>query len=213
MLRADVDPIPQLARDRLVLLIERLAVVGELAAPDGVAAAGLDYVADWINDDMPYEVATRGGPLTALPLAWDTRPKAEGGQRWFHLYPDEKIAHDDELHWTGINQNWNWMCADCHSTNLARGYDLKSDSYHTSFSALNVSCEACHGPGSAHLAWAKGGASADDPKQGLTVQLHDRGADQWHFVGDAPIASRMTPLSTHTETEVCAHTTEPSSRR
>lgn len=38
---------------------------------DLVAEAGLEWIADWINDDMPYEVATRGGPLTALPLAWD----------------------------------------------------------------------------------------------------------------------------------------------
>ena len=101
--------------------------------------------------------------MQALPIAWDTRPKEQGGQRWFHLYPDEKIPAGDELHWTGINQNWNWMCADCHSTNLVRGYDLSSDSYHTTFSALNVSCEACHGPGSAHVAWAEHGASADDP--------------------------------------------------
>jgi peptidoglycan/xylan/chitin deacetylase (PgdA/CDA1 family) len=38
---------------------------------DLVAAAGLDWVADWINDDMPYSVATKNGPLTAMPLAWD----------------------------------------------------------------------------------------------------------------------------------------------
>ena len=47
------------------------------------------------------------------------------------------------------------MCADCHSTNLVRSYDLKTDSYHTTWSALNVSCEACHGPGSRHVAWAQ----------------------------------------------------------
>ncbi|WP_421999949.1 polysaccharide deacetylase family protein [Reyranella sp.] len=38
---------------------------------DLVAEAGLDYVADWINDDMPYAVTTAKGPLTAMPLAWD----------------------------------------------------------------------------------------------------------------------------------------------
>ena len=62
--------------------------------------------------------ASRAAAGRRCSLAWDTRPKEQGGQRWFHLYPDEKIAHGDELHWTGINQNWNWMCADCHSTNL-----------------------------------------------------------------------------------------------
>ena len=38
---------------------------------DLVAEAGLDYVTDWINDDMPYGVTTSGGPLTAMPLDWD----------------------------------------------------------------------------------------------------------------------------------------------
>ena len=33
------------------------------------------------------------------------------------------IAADDELHWTGPQQNWNYMCADCHSTNVDKGYD------------------------------------------------------------------------------------------
>ena len=176
----------------------------ETDGPDGRLE---EYKVDYTFGVYPlqqYLVAFPGGRWQALPIAWDTRPKEAGGQRWFHLYPDEKIPAGDELHWTGINQNWNWMCADCHSTNLVRGYDLKSDSYHTTFSALNVSCEACHGPGSAHVAWANSGASLDDPKQGLTVQLHDRGADQWRFSDGAPIAARMTPLPVHTETEVCA---------
>jgi peptidoglycan/xylan/chitin deacetylase (PgdA/CDA1 family) len=38
---------------------------------DLVAEQGLDYVTDWINDDMPYPVATAAGTLTAMPLAWD----------------------------------------------------------------------------------------------------------------------------------------------
>ena len=131
---------------------------GFFVETDGPDGAMHEYRIDYTFGVYPlqqYLVAFPGGRFQALPLAWDARPKEQGGQRWFHLYPDEKIAHDDELHWTGINQNWNWMCADCHSTNLVRGYDLKTDSYHTTFSALNVSCEACHGPGSGHVAWAK----------------------------------------------------------
>jgi peptidoglycan/xylan/chitin deacetylase (PgdA/CDA1 family) len=38
---------------------------------DLVAEAGLDYVTDWVNDDMPYAVTTSAGGLTAMPLAWD----------------------------------------------------------------------------------------------------------------------------------------------
>ena len=61
-----------------------------------------------------YLVELPGGRLQALSLAWDTRPKTKGGQRWFHLYPIEEIRHDDVLHWTKLNQNWNFMCAECH---------------------------------------------------------------------------------------------------
>ena len=172
--------------------------------PDG---AMHDYRIEYTFGVYPlqqYLIAFPGGRFQALSLAWDARPKDQGGQRWFHLYPDEKIAHSDELHWTGINQNWNWMCADCHSTNLRRGYDLKTDSYHTTWSALDVSCEACHGPGSGHVAWAQSGAAAADPARGLTVLLHDHGEGEWAFPEGARIAKRMTPLRGGTETEVCA---------
>jgi tetratricopeptide (TPR) repeat protein len=174
---------------------------------DGPDGALHEYAIDYTFGVYPlqqYLVAFPGGRWQALPLAWDTRPEEQGGQRWFHLYPDEKIPAGDELHWTGINQNWNWMCADCHSTDLRRNYDLATDSYHTSFAALNVACEACHGPGSAHVAWAQGGADPADPAKGLDVLLHDRGEGLWRFPEGARIAQRMTPLATRTETEVCA---------
>ncbi len=93
-----------------------------------------------------YLVEFPGGRLQALSIAWDTENRC-----WFHLYPDEKIPHDDVLHWTKPAQNWNYMCAECHSTNLQRNYDLTTGTYETTWSDLNVSCEACHGPGSAHV--------------------------------------------------------------
>src|SRR5262249_23193694 len=54
-----------------------------------------------------YLIAFPDGRLQALSIAWNTRPKEKGGQRWFHLYPNEAIRHDDVLHWTKLNQNWN----------------------------------------------------------------------------------------------------------
>ncbi len=57
-----------------------------------------------------YLIAFPGGRYQVLSLCWDTRPSQEGGQRWFHLYPDEKILYDDPLHWTAISQNWNHTC-------------------------------------------------------------------------------------------------------
>ena len=97
-----------------------------------------------------YLVAFPGGRLQCLPIAWDSRE-----HKWFHLYPDAPIDHSDWLYWTNAGQNWNGMCAECHSTNLKKNYDPKTDSYQTSWSEIDVSCEACHGPGSLHVDWAE----------------------------------------------------------
>jgi tetratricopeptide (TPR) repeat protein len=97
-----------------------------------------------------YLIPFPGGRLQALGLAWDTERR-----RWYHLYPDQDIPADDWLHWTRNGQNWNGMCAECHSTNLQKGYDPDSESYTTTWTDIDVSCEACHGPGSRHVAWAR----------------------------------------------------------
>ncbi|MEN8244631.1 MAG: tetratricopeptide repeat protein [Thermodesulfobacteriota bacterium] len=96
-----------------------------------------------------YLVPFPGGRLQCLPIAWDVERK-----EWYHLYPDEKLLPEDWLYWTNNAQNWNGMCAECHSTNLKKGYDPQTDTYQTTWSEINVSCEACHGPGSRHVAWA-----------------------------------------------------------
>jgi predicted CXXCH cytochrome family protein len=91
--------------------------------------------------------------LQVLRVSWDTHEK-----RWFYLPPpdvSEKLAPDDDLHWTGVAQRWNTMCADCHSTNLKKNYDAATGRYHTTFTNINVGCEACHGPGSLHVEAAK----------------------------------------------------------
>ena len=114
-----------------------------------------------------YLVELPGGRLQALALSWDTRPKEAGGQRWFRQYPDEKIDFRDELHWTRRGQNWNFMCADCHSSQVAKGYDATKDAFATHWNEISVGCESCHGPGSAHVAWAD--SKSADPGKGLTV--------------------------------------------
>jgi len=118
-----------------------------------------------------YLIALPGGRLQALSIAWDSRPSEQGGQRWFHLYPSEQIDHRDPLHWTGLYQNWNTMCADCHSTEVRHNYDPGSDTFDTRWSEINVACEACHGPGSAHVDWARDGGKGD---QGLAVRFDQR---------------------------------------
>jgi len=102
-----------------------------------------------------YMIKFPNGKVQVLDPTWDSRSKEEGGQRWFHIHPDDNVTAGNVLHWTGPNMNWNYTCADCHSTNLKKNYDMKTKSYHTSWSSINVSCEACHGPASKHISWTK----------------------------------------------------------
>jgi tetratricopeptide (TPR) repeat protein len=145
-----------------------------------------------------YLIQFPGGRYQALSIAWDSRPQAEGGQRWFHLYPNERIDHTDPLHWTGRYQNWNMQCAACHSTNLRKGYDTMADEYNTTFSDINVACETCHGPGSQHVEWAQqtAGSYLVDDAKGLPVRLQSRWKDAWRFpTGDATYAVRDRPAA------------------
>ncbi len=153
-----------------------------------------------------YLIVFPNGRYQALSIVWDTRPADEGGQRWFHLYPDEPVPYDDALHWTGPNQNWNYMCAECHSTDLRKNYNLEQNSYRTTWAEINVSCEACHGPGSLHVEWAAGDQDEEryGPNEGLTLQLsHTRGG-AWEFAPGASIAHRTRRLESRTQIETCA---------
>lgn len=118
-----------------------------------------------------YLIEFPGGRLQALGIAWDTRPREQGGQRWFHLYPDEKLSPGDPLHWTGRYQNWNGMCAECHSTDLEKRYDPQTDRYDTRWSEINIGCQACHGPGSIHVERARETADYDAADSGLMIDF------------------------------------------
>ena len=100
-------------------------------------------------DRQPDQPANETAKLQVLRVSWDTETN-----EWFYLAPpdvDDKLAPDDPLHWTQVGQNWNHMCASCHSTDLKKNFDVATKTYHTTWSEIDVSCEACHGPGSVHV--------------------------------------------------------------
>jgi tetratricopeptide (TPR) repeat protein len=153
-----------------------------------------------------YLVEMSAGRLQALSIAWDSRTAGAGGQRWFHLYADEAIDHDDILHWTQPSQNWNNMCAECHSTHLRKNYDAKTRGFATTWSEVNVACEACHGPGEDHRRWAEredGWRQLDDTR-GLRVQLDERRGAHWEMDAGAGIARRSQARDSAREIETCA---------
>ena len=176
--------------------------------PDGqLQEFKIDYTFG-VTPLQQYLIAFPGGRFQTLGIAWDTRPRASGGQRWFHLYPDDAIDHNDPLHWTGRYQNWNYMCADCHSTNLNKNYFFEDDRYETTWSDLNVACEACHGPGSNHLAWAEakedGEPESEDYQKGFTFQFKEAGSEEWVMNTETGIAQRSTPRQKDVLIDTCA---------
>ncbi|MBL8658727.1 MAG: tetratricopeptide repeat protein [Rhodospirillales bacterium] len=154
-----------------------------------------------------YLIAFPDGRMQALGIAWDSRPKEAGGQRWFHLYPDRRLKAGDPVHWTGIDQTWNFQCAECHSTELRKNYDAASNTYATTWAEINVGCEACHGPGAAHVAWAERRKTADWPQSGgddgLSVHFDEREAVSWAIDPTTGNARRSAPRTSAKELETC----------
>jgi tetratricopeptide (TPR) repeat protein len=114
-----------------------------------------------------YLVKFPDGRLQVLPTCWDVEK-----QEWYHLYGEERIAPDDPLFWTRSLQNWDHMCADCHSTNLHKEFDFSSQKFSTHYSEINVACEACHGPGREHVEHAKSGAGWEGVSEYALVDIN-----------------------------------------
>ncbi|MDQ0561570.1 putative CXXCH cytochrome family protein [Rhizobium mesoamericanum] len=182
----------------------------ETDGPDGKLAAFEVKYTFGVEPLQQYLVEFSDGRIQALPLAWDSRPKAKGGQRWFHLYPDEPIGHGDILHWTRLNQNWNFMCAECHSTGVHKNYDADKDRFATSWAEISVGCEACHGKGSRHVAWASAQQSwwpfkgREDPEKGLVVRFDERKGVSWTTNPATGLPTRsLPPSAVRKEVETC----------
>jgi tetratricopeptide (TPR) repeat protein len=149
---------------------------GFIVSTEGVDGLQAEFPVKYVFGVAPlqqYLLALPHGKLQALSIAWDVER-----QKWFHLYPHENISSHDPLHWTRPAQNWNFMCAECHSTGVTKNYDPAQDAYATTWFRINVSCQACHGPGSKHVAWASNASrdrAIDATGRGLVIDL--RSAD------------------------------------
>ncbi|MFH0730059.1 MAG: tetratricopeptide repeat protein [Pseudomonadota bacterium] len=147
-----------------------------------------------------YLVPFPGGKLQCLLIAWNVKDK-----RWYHLYPELPINPDDWLYWTNAGQNWNGMCAECHSTNLKKSYDPEKDAFGTSWSEISVGCEACHGAGGKHVDWAELPAMARPPVADFNLKVQTSDISSRNLVERcAPCHSRRATLgdSSHDEADL-----------
>ncbi len=185
-------------------LVETDGPDGKLATFEIKYTFGVDPLAA-----IPDRISRRTHPGAVDRLGF-SRPKDKGGQRWFHLYPDENISHDDVLHWTKLNQNWNFMCAECHSTGVRKNYDAATDRFATTWSEISVGCETCHGTGSAHVTWARNQQSwwpfgkREDRSKGLAVRFDERANVTWAANPQTGKPQRsIPPALLRTEVETC----------
>lgn len=176
----------------------------ETDGPDGKLATFEVKYTFGVDPLQQYLIEFPDGRIQALSVAWDTRLKVQGGQRWFHLYPDAAVTSKDPLHWSKPNQNWNFMCAECHSTDVHKNYDAAKDRFATTFSEISIGCEACHGAGSRHVAWAKDRNKVAGPANGLVVKFDERTGITWSAeAGTLKPMRSAPPGALRKEVETC----------
>jgi predicted CXXCH cytochrome family protein len=159
--------------------------VVETDGPDGKLK---DYEVKSIAGIEPlqqYLLEVEPGRLQALDLSWDAT-----ANRWYHLYPDQDLKGGNGLHWTGPYKNWSARCAECHATGFEKNYRPQTRSYASTQAEIGVGCEACHGPGEAHLAWA------EEP-EAYAAKSQSR-------LSDKGLTIAFTPNEAQTEIQQCA---------
>ncbi len=149
---------------------------GTVGAYDGLQGLRLGYVG---SDDLPYKITIGTGPTaTTYDVMYVMGGNGPWKQRFVIKYDDchyitpvqfnEKTqtfsAYHAE-HWfdtagDGSAQpivpvnSWERRCGACHATGINLTFDEPSGKYLTGYAELNIGCEACHGPGEAHVASA-----------------------------------------------------------
>lgn len=150
-------------------------------------------------------VARPDGRRQALPVAWGAHPDTSESAGWFALQPGQTHVPDDPLHWDGLAFNWNSQCAACHSTALEKRFEDRTGRFETRFAEEDVGCEACHGPGSLHVARLEApreASAAVDP--GLPVRFASWDPAAWQRTEGEAIARRVRPRAHDQQMDSCA---------
>jgi Tfp pilus assembly protein PilF len=90
------------------------------------------------------------GKLQVLPLAFDVNRK-----EWFDatgsMVRHFVEAEDRRINWRDPLLTFNTSCYSCHVSQLSTNYDLKTDTYRTTWAEPGINCETCHGPAGEHV--------------------------------------------------------------
>lgn len=96
------------------------------ATPALLAAAGLDYVCDWVNDDMPYTMRTPRGPLLAMPhpIDMDDHTILVQNHHTEDDFRDQLCDQFDELYRESASQGGRIMAISLHPWVIGQPYRI-----------------------------------------------------------------------------------------
>jgi tetratricopeptide (TPR) repeat protein len=136
------------------------------------------------------------GKLQNIPLAYDANRK-----EWFN-YPESAVRHfmegveeDEALPWKDAMYTFNTGCYSCHISQLSTNFDLKNESYHTTWREAGINCETCHGPSSEHIRIFKDWKEGDKIPKDIGLIVTSTFTQEQHNASCSPCHAKMTPIT------------------
>lgn len=112
---------------------------------------GAEHRAEWVLGRTPlvqYLVKGKDNGWQVPSPSWDVNRN-----EWFDMFEDDarlraeggaRRQNGDWGHWQGRGMNWNSQCAWCHTSHFSKNYDVKTDSFASTWKEPGVTCIQCH---------------------------------------------------------------------
>ncbi|MBN1270674.1 MAG: tetratricopeptide repeat protein [Candidatus Aminicenantes bacterium] len=160
--------------------------------PEGDKEYRIEYV---LGGKYVYYFLTlmERGRLQVLPLAYDTNEKV-----WYDTTAS-MVRHaarleDEALNWKDQHLTFNTSCYSCHISQLSTNYDLKTDTYRTTWAEPGINCETCHGGGSEHVRVFREASEGHIPEDTKIIRVSTFSSEQLNAMC-APCHAKMTSLT------------------
>ena len=134
------------------------------------------------------------GRLQTLPIAYDINKKlwfdtAASGVRHF-----PGTERDQPVSWKDPGYTFNTGCYNCHVSQLSNNYDLKTDTYKTTWAEPGINCETCHGPSAEHNRAMKETPKGQQPKDMKIISVKKFTPEQ-HNSTCSGCHAKMSPVT------------------
>jgi len=134
------------------------------------------------------------GRLQTIPLAYDVKKKewfdtASSGVRHF-----PGAEREQPVSWLDPAYTFNTSCYSCHVSQLTMHYDLKTDTYETTWAEPGINCETCHGPSEEHNRVCREAPKGTVPKDLKIIQTKPFTAEQ-HNASCSVCHAKMSALT------------------